>query len=129
MDSTHRLPIDTYIGFFAFKNQIPYAYGGTWLLGSTAKIGLNIFPSYRGGESTWFFAQLMRVYYQEFKPDYFIAEPYQIGRGNPEGIASGAFWFYYKLGFRSLTHSHRLFASKEFDKLSSGKRKKTPKKR
>lgn len=128
MDSTHRLPIDTYIGFFAFKNQIPYAYGGTWLLGSTAKIGLNIFPSYRGGESTWFFAQLMRVYYQEFKPDYFIAEPYQIGRGNPEGIASGAFWFYYKLGFRSLTHSHRLFASKEFDKLSSGKRKKTPKK-
>ena len=128
MDSTNRLPIDTYIGFFAFKNQIPYAYGGTWLLGSTAKIGLNIFPSYRGGESTWFFAQLMRVYYQEFNPDYFIAEPYQIGRGNPEGITSGASWFYYKLGFRSLSKSPRLLASKEFDKLRLGKIRKTPKK-
>jgi hypothetical protein len=28
------------------------------------------------------------------------AEPYQIGKNNPEGIASGAFWFYYRLGFR-----------------------------
>ncbi|MBK7965160.1 MAG: hypothetical protein IPK10_07600 [Bacteroidetes bacterium] len=100
---------------------MPYAYGGTWLLGSMAKIGLNIFPSYRGGESTWFFAQLMRVYSQEFNPDYFIAEPYQVGRGNPEGIASGAFWFYYKLGYRPLSKLHQTLATKEFAKLKSGK--------
>ncbi len=125
MDSTHRQSVDAYIGFFAFKNQMPYAYGGTWLLGSMAKIGLNIFPSYRGGESAWFFAQLMRVYYQEFNPDYFIAEPYQVGRGNPEGIESGAFWFYYKLGYRPLSKSHQALAEKEFSKLKSGKIKNT----
>lgn len=126
MDSTHRRSIDSYIGFFAFKNQMPYAYGGTWLLGSMAKIGLNIFPSYRGGESAWFFAQLMRIYYQVFRPDYFIAEPYQVGRDNPEGIKSGAFWFYYKLGFRPLGKSHQILAAKEFTKLKSGNIKKTP---
>jgi hypothetical protein len=27
-------------------------------------------------------------------------EPYQLGDGNEEGIESGAWWFYYKLGFR-----------------------------
>lgn len=125
MDAQHRQPIDAYIGFFAFKNQIPYAYGGTWLLGSMAKIGLNIFSPYRGGESAWFFAQLMRVYYQEFKPDYFVAEPYQIGRNNPEGIESGAFWFYYKLGYRPITATHRKLAEKEYSKLTSKKVKST----
>jgi hypothetical protein len=27
-------------------------------------------------------------------------EPYQLGKGNLEGLESGAWWFYYKLGFR-----------------------------
>jgi hypothetical protein len=125
MDVEHRTPIDTYIGFFAFKNQMPYAYGGAWLLGSMAKIGLNIFEPYRGGESAWFFSQLMRVYFKEFKPGYFVAEPYQVGRNNPEGIESGAFWFYYKLGYRPIVPAHRKLAEKEYLKLSSKKIKST----
>jgi len=30
----------------------------------------------------------------------FSIEPYQLGKGNDEGIETGAWWFYYKLGFR-----------------------------
>jgi hypothetical protein len=30
----------------------------------------------------------------------FTLEPYQLGHENDEGIASGAWWFYHKLGFR-----------------------------
>ena len=32
----------------------------------------------------------------------FSIEPYQLGRDNDEGIESGAWWFYRKLGFRRL---------------------------
>lgn len=126
MDAEHRNPVDAYIGFMAFKNGLPYAYGGAWLLGKMAKIGINIFPSYRGGESAWFFAQLMRVYYQQFKPSYFVAEPYQVGRENPEGIETGAFWFYYKLGFRPIQKKLQQLASAEIKKLINGSSKKTP---
>jgi hypothetical protein len=32
--------------------------------------------------------------------EVFSLDPYQIGHENEEGIESGAFWFYRKLGFR-----------------------------
>jgi hypothetical protein len=35
-----------------------------------------------------------------FGSDAFSIDPYQLGHGNPEGLRSGAWWFYYKLGFR-----------------------------
>ncbi|MBK9399636.1 MAG: hypothetical protein IPN36_01905 [Bacteroidetes bacterium] len=127
MDADHRQPIDSYIGFMAFKNRLPYAYGGAWLLGKMAKIGINVFPSYRGGESAWFFAQLMRVYKQVFQPAYFVAEPYQVGRNNPEGIETGAFWFYYRLGFRPVQRKLQDLAKKEFERLLQNKNHKTSK--
>ena len=120
-----RNPVDAYIGFMAFKNGCPYAYGGAWMLGPMAKIGINIFPAYRGGESAFFFAQLMRVYQQVFQPEYFVAEPYQVGRDNPEGIETGAFWFYYRLGYRPIKPILKKLAATEFEKLKSGKVKKS----
>ena len=30
----------------------------------------------------------------------FSIDPYQLGHDNREGLLSGAWWFYYKLGFR-----------------------------
>jgi hypothetical protein len=127
MDADHRQPLDAYIGFMAFKNRLPYAYGGAWMLGKMAKIGINVFPSYRGGESAWFFAQLMRVYKQVFQPAYFVAEPYQVGRNNPEGIETGAFWFYYRLGFRPVQRKLQELAKKEFERLLQNKNHKTSK--
>ncbi len=126
MDSIHRSPLDAYIGFMAFKNTLPYAYGVAWMLGDMAKIGINIFPSYRGGESAWFFAQLLHVYYKQFKPRCFIAEPYQVGRDNPEGLETGAFWFYYRLGFRPIQARLQEMAKREFLRIQKIKGHKTP---
>ena len=32
----------------------------------------------------------------------FVVEPSQFGGTNKEGLLSGAFWFYYRLGFRPI---------------------------
>jgi hypothetical protein len=109
----------------AFKNELPYAYGGAWMLGSNAKIGINIFPPFRGGESAWFFAQLIRLYHQVYKPTVFQAEPYQLGKDNPEGLESGAFWFYYRLGFRPRKPALQSLANKEAEKIAKDKNYRT----
>lgn len=126
LDAEHRRPFDAYIGFMAFKNGLPYAYGGAWMLGRMARIGINIFSSFRGGESAWFFGQLMRTYFQLYRPDFFVAEPYQIGRDNPEGLATGAFWFNYRLGFRPEHEALQQLAAREFDKMKVSKTYKSP---
>ena len=44
--------------------------------------------------------QLLRVFKQLFNISYFEVEPFQFGADNDDAIASGAFWFYYRFGFR-----------------------------
>ncbi|MBX7144190.1 MAG: hypothetical protein K1X79_07045 [Oligoflexia bacterium] len=95
-----RLPIESYIGYVAARSGVPIAYGGAWLFGPRAEIGLNVFDAFRGGESAFLFVQLMRVYAQLFGARQFIVPPYQLGDDNEEGLHSGAYWFYYRLGFR-----------------------------
>ncbi|MBP6334248.1 MAG: hypothetical protein KA444_02160 [Bacteroidia bacterium] len=121
-----RNALDAYVGYMVYKNRIPCAYGGAWIFGNKAKIGLNIFSSFRGGESAYIFSQIIRTYKKRFQLRYFEAEPYQIGKDNPEGILSGAFWFYYKLGFRPHQVELRSLADNEFTIISSDKKYKTP---
>ena len=45
--------------------------------------------------------------------------PYQIGDGNEEAIASGAFWFYRKMGFRSMDSSMEKLAQAEERKIQA----------
>jgi hypothetical protein len=66
-------------------------------------------------------AQLLRVYRHVFKINYFEVEPYQFGLDNPDGIASGAFWFYYRYGFRPLEPYLLQLAKKEAEKIASRK--------
>ncbi len=124
-----RLAFDSYVGFVAFRNGAPLAYGGAWIFPGRSKIGINIFPAQRGGESAWFFAQLLRLYHTVFDVDRFEAENYQLGHGNPEGLRSGAYWFYYRLGFRPLTERLQKLAAREFERLASRKSYEVPKAR
>lgn len=121
MDIAHRLPFDSYVGFMAFRNGVPLAYGGAWIFPGKSKVGINVFPALRGGESAWFFAQLLRLYRQRFGVDRFEAENYQLGHHNPDGLKSGAYWFYYRLGFRPVTKALQRMAENEFKKLTSRK--------
>ncbi len=116
-----RFPLESYIGFMMFKNGYPMAYGGGWLLGNRSLLGINIFEAYRGGESAFVFSQLLRTYKQCFGANYFEVEPYQFGKNNPEGIQSGAFWFYYRFGFRPVDKELYKLAENEFGKIQNNK--------
>jgi hypothetical protein len=123
-----RNALETYAGYMAFKNRIPCAYGGSWIFGNKAKTGLNIFPAFRGGESALLFLQIIRLYKLRFRVRYFEAEPYQIGKDNPEGINSGAFWFYYKHGFRPHQKELRDLAEREYHLISENNKYRSDKK-
>jgi hypothetical protein len=51
----------------------------------------------------------------------FSLDPYQIGFENEEGIESGAFWFYRKLGFRPTDPLVLKIAMKEEEKIRTRK--------
>jgi hypothetical protein len=57
--------------------------------------------------------QVLRTYRQLFGVSFFEVDASQFGRDNPEGIASGAFWFYYRHGFRPLERALAGLAARE----------------
>jgi hypothetical protein len=95
-----RLPIESYFGYVAARNRIPIAYGGGWIFFDRCEIGINVFDTYRGGESVQALARVIGVYRSLFRPRLFTVAANQIGAGNEEAIASGAYWAYDRLGFR-----------------------------
>jgi hypothetical protein len=121
MIPNRQLPLETYFGFTFFKNGIPVSYGGIWVFGKMGKIGVNIFEPFRGGESGYILCQLLRVLKQSLGVTYIEIEPYQFGLDNPGGITSGAFWFYYKYGFRPVDKTLKILAEKEHQKIKSKK--------
>lgn len=100
MVPARQLPLDSYVGFMLFKNGLAVAYGGAWPRGRQAEFGMNIFEPFRGGESGYMMCQVLRTYRQCLRIDRFEVDAHQFGRDNPDGIASGAFWFYWRHGFR-----------------------------
>ncbi len=116
-----QLPLETYMGFTIFKNGLPVSYGGMWVFGNRTKVGFNVFEPYRGGESGYLLCQLLRVYKQYFNISYFEVEPFQFGADNDDAIASGAFWFYYRFGFRPVDKEIFKQAELERQKIKSRK--------
>ena len=113
-----RLPLEADYGCLLLRNgvTIGYAYGA--VLFDRCDIGINIFPTYRSGESTFAFTKVAALFRQHFGSRVFIVRRYQIGHGNPEGIEAGAFWFYWKLGFRSIAPRIRSLAEREEKRLA-----------
>lgn len=118
MQPSRRLPIDSFVGFVAARNRVPIAYGGGWMFGRRCEIGVNLFEEFRGGESAFIFSQVMRVYRQRFDAEQFLVDPYQFGAENEEAIRTGAFWFYYRLGFRPTDAKLRALADSEAAKIA-----------
>lgn len=121
MHPERQLPLETYMGLTIFKNGLPVAYVGMWVFGNRAKVGLNVFEPYRGGESGYLLCQLLRVYKQLFNIRYFEVEPFQFGADNEGAITSGAFWFYYKFGFRPVDTEIAEQAKQEYHKIKTKK--------
>lgn len=108
-----RLPIESYFGFVAARNRIPIAYGGGWVFFDRCEIGINVFDAFRGGESIHTLAHVIGVYRSLFRPGFITVAPGQIGAGNEEAIASGAYWAYDRLGFRPTDASLARLADRE----------------
>ncbi|HEV3468070.1 MAG TPA: hypothetical protein VG148_02030 [Pyrinomonadaceae bacterium] len=98
-----RLPTLAYHVALLFKNGVPCGYAEALTLFERAEAGLNLFYTFRDGESAWVYARLLRVFRQALGARVFSVDPYQLGHLNEEGLRSGAFWFYRKLGFRPVS--------------------------
>lgn len=112
-----RLTLESDYGALLVKNGVPIGYGYAVLLFDRADIGINIFPSYRGGESPYVFDRFCAVFHHYFGARKFVMRRYQLGHHNPEGIEAGSFWFYDKLGFRSIAPAVRRLAEAERARL------------
>ena len=121
-----RHPIDSYMGYTVFKNGLPVAYAASWVLFDSARIGLNIFPAYRGCESKYIFEQVLKIHSSVYRLKRFSTDPYQIGKDNSDGIHSGAFWIYYSAGFRPIGNEQKNIATVEAKKIRSIKGYRTP---
>jgi hypothetical protein len=97
-----RLPLRAYHGGMFFKNGVPAGYVELLSFFERAEVGFNLYYTFREGESAYIYAALLRLFHQVLGVNCFYVDPYQIGHENPEAVESGAFWFYRKLGFRSV---------------------------
>jgi hypothetical protein len=96
----HRLPLRAYHAAIIFKNGVPVAYFEGLSLFERMESGFNLYYTFRDGETAWLYARILRLMRQLLGVTVFSIDPYQVGHDNEEGIESGAFWFYRKLGFR-----------------------------
>lgn len=114
-----RLPLLAYHCGLMVKNGVPMGYTESLGFFERTELGLNLFYSFREGESAWIYARLLRLLRQQFGLTVFSVDPYQIGHHNQEAIDSGAFWFYRKLGFRPVVPELRALVEREEKKIAT----------
>lgn len=112
----HRFPLECTMGYLILANGVPLGYGGSSLVFKQVNTGVNIFDEFRGSEAAFLWVQVMRVYHSLVGCTRYVANPYQLGEGNREALRSGAFWFYYHLGYRPVQSDVRALALKELQK-------------
>lgn len=117
-----RLPLRAGAGTLIVRNGVPIGYGDGFVLFERVDLSFNVFPEYRDGESAFVFARLVRLYRQIFGATVVSIDPYQIGFENEEAIGSGAFWFYRRLGFRSVSPRIESLARREDERVAADRR-------
>jgi len=111
----YRFPLECTMGYLILSNGVPIGYGGSSLVFKQVNTGVNVFDEYRGSEAAYLWVQVMRVYHSLVGCTRYIANPYQLGEGNREALRSGAFWFYYNLGYRPVLSEIRALALTELE--------------
>jgi hypothetical protein len=113
-----RLPLRAYHAALIFKNGVPVGYFEGLTLFERMESGFNFYYSFRAGETAWIYARTLNVFRHLLNVTAFSLDPYQIGYENDEGIESGAFWFYRKLGFRPTRKDLLRLAEAEEQKIA-----------
>ena len=116
-----RLPLRNYHALMIYKNGVAIGYFEGLSLFERMESGFNLYYTFRDGETAWLYARVLNVMHHFVGVTAFSLDPYQIGFENEEGIESGAFWFYRKLGFRSTDKNVLELALKEEEKIRTRK--------
>jgi hypothetical protein len=114
-----RLPLRAVHSAMIYKNGVPIGYFEGLSLFERMESGFNLYYTFRDGETAWLYARTLNVMRHFTGVTTFALDPYQIGYENEEGIASGAFWFYRKLGFRPTRRDVLALVQKEEQKLDA----------
>ncbi len=102
MRPERRLLLEGVYAYLTLKNGVPIGYVLTSGMFASSEVAYNVFDTWRGGEAGHVYGRTLAVTQQLYGSDTFTIYPYQLGGGgNDEGLASGAWWFYQKLGFRA----------------------------
>jgi hypothetical protein len=109
--------LDAIYGYLTLQNGVPIGYVLSSALFRSALVAYNVFESFRGAEAARNYGYVLAMVRKLFGADTFTVDPYQLGHHNAEGLASGAWWFYHKLGFQSVDSEVRHFAHKEVARL------------
>jgi hypothetical protein len=116
-----RLPLRSYLALMIYKNGVPIGYFEGLSLFERMESGFNLYYTFRDGETAWLYARVLNVMHHFAGVTAFSLDPYQIGFENEEGIESGAFWFYRKLGFRPTQRDVLQLALQEEEKIKTRK--------
>ncbi|MFM9968473.1 MAG: hypothetical protein ACKVQK_08760 [Burkholderiales bacterium] len=108
-------------GFVTLRNGVPIGYGQMDTLFGCADVSFNSFDTFRGAETAWIFVRLLAATRALLGARAFTLDGYQLGHHNEEAIASGAWWFYYKLGFRPRSAAIRQLAAREAERAKTQK--------
>jgi hypothetical protein len=122
----HRLPLRAYHAATMWKNGVPIGYFEGLTLCERMEAGFNLFYTFREGETAWVYSRLLQACHQLLGVTCFFLEPYQVGHENEEAIESGAFWFYRKLGYRSVDGGLRELTAREERKIAARPEYRTP---
>lgn len=95
-----RLLLESVYGFLTMKNGTPIGYVLASAMNESAEMAYNVFDTWRGYEAAAIYGRALSAVSFLLGAKAFTAPPYQLGHDNDEGLLSGAWWFYQKLGFR-----------------------------
>ena len=117
-----RLMLESVYGMLTLKNGVPIGYVLARGLFGWYEVIYNVFETFRGGESARIYSRVLSMARVLFGADTFAIDPFQLGHANPEGQKSGAFWFYYKLGFRPVAPKALALVREELQRLAANPR-------
>lgn len=126
---SRRLVLESVYGFLTLMNGVPIGYVLCSALFRSSEIAYNVFETYRGVGTAHVYARALAMVEKLFGSESFAVDPYQLGHKNAEGLASGAWWFYYKLGFRPDDRGVRDIVRQELARIADEPGYRTPRSR
>ncbi|MGY8813335.1 MAG: hypothetical protein ACKVHQ_01270, partial [Gammaproteobacteria bacterium] len=117
MISERRYLLHATYGFLNMKNGLPIGYFQISSIFNYAEVAFNLFSPFRGAEASLIFSRNMSVAHNIFEVNSFVLDPYQLGHDNSDGLKSGVWWFYKKLGFKPMDVRIKKILRQELQKM------------